>query len=124
MAKNNPFSLFGGIKILEGQICDYLNALSQSALLFKAAIPVYLESGAASDDFQQKVKQVDEQESACDKLRRTIEAELYTEALIPDSRADVLSLMEDLDHLVNSIEYELKSINMPIRLPQEVVFEV
>ncbi|MBF0448870.1 MAG: hypothetical protein HQL67_11770, partial [Magnetococcales bacterium] len=87
MGKNNPFSLFGGIKILEGQICDYLNALSQSALLFKSAIPVYLENGAASDDFQKKIKQVDKRESTCDKLRRSIEAELYTEALIPDSRA-------------------------------------
>jgi uncharacterized protein len=112
MAKNNPFSLFGGIKVLEGQICDYLNTLSQSALMFKAAIPLYLEGGAASDDFLQKLKQVDAHESEGDKLRRIIEAELYTEALIPDSRADVLNLMEDLDRLLNQIEYELKSINI------------
>jgi uncharacterized protein len=112
MKKSNQFSLFGGIKILEGQICDYLNTLSESSLLFKSAIPVYLEKGAASDEFQQKLAQVDAHESNGDKLRRVIEAELYTEALIPDSRADVLGLMEELDRLLNFIEYELKSINI------------
>jgi uncharacterized protein len=112
MVKNNPFSLFGGIKILEGQICDYLNTLSQSSLLFKAAVPLYLESGAASDAFQQKLSQVDEHESTGDKLRRTIEAQLYTESLIPDSRADVLGLMENLDSLLNLFEDELNSFSI------------
>jgi predicted phosphate transport protein (TIGR00153 family) len=36
-----------------------------------------------------------------DDLRRTIETQLYEQTLIPDLRADVLRLLEDLDTLIN-----------------------
>ncbi len=111
MAKRNPFSLFSGVKSLENRINKYLDALSESTLLFKAGMPLYLEHGAASDIFQDKLKQLIKHESTADQLRRDIETELYIDALIPDSRTDVLQLIEQLDKIINMEEFTLKAFN-------------
>lgn len=39
-----------------------------------------------------------------DNLRRDIEAKLYTQNLIPDLRADVLNLVENLDKVINKFD--------------------
>ena len=43
-------------------------------------------------------------ESEADHLRRAIETKLYAQTLIPESRGDVLGLIENLDHLLNLFE--------------------
>ena len=47
-----------------------------------------------------------------DELRRTIEAEVYVRTLIPDLRADVLALLEGMDHLSNVYEGDLFRISI------------
>ena len=103
MALMKKISLFSRTQALESEIDDFLDKLLQSSLLFKIAVNLYLQEGC-TPDFEQKLQEVNKMESTADHLRRTIETKLYAETLIPESRGDVLGLIENLDHVLNLLE--------------------
>lgn len=109
MSRMNKMRLFGRTKDLEGQIDEFLDKLSEAAVIFRLAVRTYLKEGA-NGDFKSKLKAVNKLESEADDLRRNIEKELYTHTLIPDARGDVLGLIETLDHLLNLFEGTLWAI--------------
>jgi len=91
---------------LERRIDDFFDKVVQAGLLFRAALDLYLTEGS-SDEYRAKMAAVEQLESQGDKLRREIEAELYQNTLIPDLRSDVLSILEDVDKLINRYEATL-----------------
>lgn len=109
MSNMSKFRLFRRTRDLEGQIDEFLDNLSESAVMFRLGVRTYLKDGA-NGEFKQKLKAVNKLESDADELRRTIEKELYTHTLIPDARGDVLGLIETLDHLLNLLEGALWAI--------------
>ncbi len=106
MELTKKISLFGRTRALESEIDDFLDKLSESSLLFKIAVKLYLKEGC-TPDFEQKLQDVNKMESTADHLRRAIETKLYAQTLIPESRGDVLGLIENLDHLLNLFEGSL-----------------
>ena len=100
-AKN--LTLFRRTKALEAQIDEFLDKLSQSAIVFRRAVEIYLAEGVTAE-FDEKLSQANELESRADRLRRSVETQLYAETLIPDSRGDVLGLIENLDSIINLCE--------------------
>ena len=103
MELTKKISLFGRTQALESEIDEFLDKLSESSLLFKIAVKLYLKEGC-TPDFEQKLQDVNRMESTADHLRRAIETKLYAQTLIPESRGDVLGLIENLDHLLNLFE--------------------
>ena len=103
--------LFRRTKSLEYEIDEFLTKLSESAIQFKLAVKTYLREGC-SDEFDQKLSEVNILESSADGLRRRIETEIYTHTLIPESRGDVLGLIENLDDLLNYFEGALWSFHI------------
>jgi len=103
MPLSTPISIFRRTSALEAEIDEFLDNLSQSALAFKRATEIYLAHGC-SPEFEGKLGQVNELESRADDLRRDIERKLYTQTLIPESRGDVLGLLENLDSILNLFE--------------------
>ena len=103
MELTKKISLFGRTRELESEIDDFLDKLSESSLMFKIAVNLYLKEGC-SPDFEKKLQDVNKMESTADHLRRAIETKLYAQTLIPESRGDVLGLIENLDHLLNLFE--------------------
>ena len=97
------FSVFRKTHALETEIDTFLNQLSESGLLFKRALDNYLLEGS-SETFKRMLHDVNAQESNNDGLRRSIETQLYSQTLIPDSRGDVLGLLENLDSIHNLLE--------------------
>ena len=95
------FNLFGRTRQLEEKIDSFFDKLSESSVMFRLAIKVYIKDGA-NEEFIDRLNKVNELESEADKLRRTIEKQLYSDMLIPDSRGDVLGLIETVDQ-VNSL---------------------
>jgi hypothetical protein len=65
----------------------------------------YLDGDIAA--FEEKKQQVEALESRSDELRRQIQRRLYVETLIPESRADVLELLENTDEILNACESAL-----------------
>ena len=111
--------LFGRTLALETQIENFLDGISEAGLLFKLAIKIYLIQGATAE-FEDKLKQVNKLEDRGDTLRRQIEKELYSNMLLPESRGDVLELLETLDSILNRLEGTLWSfsIETPEILPE------
>lgn len=97
------FSLFSQTKSLENKIDLFHDKLIDAAMNFKKAIRIYLTE-KRSEDYKKVSKQIKQIEHDADNLRRDIEAKLYTQNLIPDLRADVLNLVENLDKVINKFD--------------------
>ena len=103
--------LFSGTRSLENQIDEFLDKVSEAGMVFGRAVRVYLNRGP-SEEYSSFLDQVADIERRGDELRRTIETELYVRTLIPDLRADVLALLEGIDHLMNVYEGDLFRISI------------
>lgn len=100
---SNKIALFGKTRKLEAEIDDFLDTVSQGGILFEETLRHYLEKGP-DEVFDQRQQQVSEVESNGDRLVKGIVRSLYSEMLIPESRADVLSLLQDMDYLLDQYE--------------------
>jgi uncharacterized protein len=84
---------------LEGQIDEYLDLVVNGGLLFRQGIKCYLDHQQESfDGYLTDLRAI---ENKADDLRRNIEIKLYTRTLIPESRGDVLGLLESCDKVLN-----------------------
>ena len=111
--------LFSGTRSLENQIDEFLDKVSEAGMVFGRAIRVYLNHGP-SEEFDNFLDQAADIERRGDELRRSIETELYARTLIPDLRADVMALLEGMDHLLNVYEGDLFRISIQSPdIPQE-----
>jgi predicted phosphate transport protein (TIGR00153 family) len=102
------FFPFGRTKEIEEQINEFLDKLSEASLVFEMGVQSYLSGH--DEGSEEKLEQVGTLERRGDELRRQIETALYAELLIPDFRGDVLSLLEDLDVLLDLLKWTLRSI--------------
>jgi predicted phosphate transport protein (TIGR00153 family) len=109
MAPN--LSLFGRTKQLELQIDSFFDKVSEAAVVFRLGVRVYLKEGY-TEEFVSRLDRVVELESEADDLRRDIEKHLYSNTLIPDSRGDVLGLIETVDQLLSEFEDTLWSFSI------------
>ena len=96
-------SIFSQTKSLENKIDLFHDKLLDVAMVFKKTIRVYLNE-KRSDEYRKLSKQIKQLEHDADNLRRDIESKLYSQNLIPDLRADVLHLVENLDKVINKFD--------------------
>ena len=96
-------SLFSQTKELEQKIDLFHDKLLEVSMNFKKAVKTFLNE-KRSDDYRKISKQIKNTEHEADRLRREIEAHLYTQNLIPDLRADVLHLVENIDKVINKFD--------------------
>ncbi len=110
--------LFKKTKLLEAQIDEYLDCVVRAALLFKQGVRYYLEN--SMDEFEDRLNDLDNLESHGDELRRHIETSLYEHTLIPESRGDVLGLLESTDAVLNTMNETLMqfSVEIPDIIPE------
>jgi predicted phosphate transport protein (TIGR00153 family) len=97
------FSLFSGAHELEQKIDEMHDKVLESSLYFKEAFEIYLQEGR-SQNYRRASKKIKNIESKADDLRREIESRLYIRNLIPDLRADVLMLVENIDKVINEFD--------------------
>jgi len=81
------------------RIDDFLDNVSESGLLFKLGVDSYLKGNVES--FEKKLEDITHTENQGDSLRRSLEEQLYVQTLIPESRGDVLELLENMDTLLD-----------------------
>ncbi len=111
----NDFTFFKKTREIDSKITEFFNNISEGGLLFQRTVALYLDQGI-TEEFSQKLKQISAFESRNDQLRRDVEAQLYEHTLLPDSRADVLELLEGVDRIINKYESALfmYSIEKPV----------
>jgi len=87
---------------IEKQIDDFLDKVSESGLLFKEGAEAYLKGNM--EIFSKRIQQISDTEHMGDSLRRGLEDRLYRQTLIPESRGDVLELLESMDALLDQFK--------------------
>ena len=97
--------LFKATKKLEAQIDDFLDAISEAALVFRHGVQNYLDRN--EDEFSERIKKIAKLENNADELRRNIETQLYEHTLIPEHRGDVLGILESTDTVIDTMKETL-----------------
>ncbi len=103
-------NLFARTRLLESKIDEYLNHTSEVGLLFREAMKNFLDGRL--DEFEERRGKVCDLENHADELRREVERQLYIETLIPESRGDVLGLLEQTDDVINHVKHALMQVSV------------
>lgn len=115
----NPLP-FQRTQTLINEIDEYLDKVSEASMVLEKTILHHIEEG--NEVFiEDKLQQIFAIEARGDEARRSIATEMYSQMLMPDTRGDVLSLLEELDnvlddstHLVAAIAIERPELDIPI----------
>ena len=107
-------------KTIVEMIDDYMESLDKCMVTFSEGLKTYIKSGC-TDEFKKKQKETHTYESLADDIRREIELKLYGKALLPESRGDVLGMLESVDKIASAAEDVLAmlSIEKPA-IPEEL----
>jgi len=110
--------LFKKTKLLEKKVDEYLDLVLKGAFLFRVGVKFYMDGEI--DELENRIRALHKCETDGDKLRRDLESDLYTETLIPESRGDVLGLLEACDRVLNMTAETLSQfvIEIPYFLPE------
>ncbi len=109
---------------LEKLIYNYLENIGMIQKHFVKAMNICLKEGA-SDDFCFLVDQTHKFESRADDLRDEINELMYSRALIPESREDIMALLERVDAIPRSFEQILNMIRtQQIFFPEFLVLDI
>jgi len=101
---------------IEEAVKRYLDETKQCLTAFGEAFDVFFAEGL-SDRFEQMVRKTSSHETRADDMRRAIEGTMYNKALIPESRGDILGLLEAIDLVPNKCEsvlYQVWGQNMSV----------
>jgi len=102
---------------LRGRIVSYLNTARETLAGFADGMRYHVAHGLDAH-FEACVSQVHTREHDADTLRREIGIELFAKSLLPDSREDLLLLLERVDLMPNQAEDVLRQLLIQnIRLP-------
>ena len=105
--------LFRQSRELEAEIDEYLDLILQGGLLFRQGVKCFLDHRL--EEFEQRLEELRGIERRGDTLRRGIESKLDLHTLIPESRGDVLGLLESADEVLNVVTSTL--LRFSIELP-------
>lgn len=107
-------------KSIEERIESYMEQVDDCVELFLKALRVYLHDGRTVR-FEELVERVHKAESKADTIRRDVELILYGKALLPESRGDILGLLETFDRVPNGAETVLFDISCQrVDMPPEL----
>ena len=112
-----------GIRILKkemdmGKMVDELaDKISEAGMFCQSGVDAYLKGNL--DAFTASLTCIRDTEKQGDMLRRSIVDTLYRKILIPDLRADVLELLENMDSLLD----QLKEVVSEIEIERPVISE-
>lgn len=105
---------------LEARLNAYREKSAECVRLFHESLLKYLETGDL-EQVKRDVHYVHQAESAADDLRVEIEVMMYSKALFPESRGDVLGLLEAMDKVPNKAESSIRAIvNFSIEIPHSL----
>lgn len=95
------------------KIDEFIDNVDIGLLVFKEGVKAFLDKDM--DAFHRHLQKVDLLENSADKLQREIENEMITHSVLPQQRAEVSNLIDELDEIIDSIKSSLNEfdIEMP-----------
>jgi uncharacterized protein len=92
---------------------DFFDNIDLGLLVFREAITAYL--GNDMDSFNRHLEKVESLEKTADRLQRSIENEMITHSILPQHRAEVTTLIDKMDEIIDALKSSL--IEISIELP-------
>jgi uncharacterized protein len=110
------------------QIEQLLNEYRQQVCLcvnrFEDAFCSYCETGWNGDRLKNHCIEIHAAESRADDIRREIEVLMYSKALFPESRGDMLGLIETIDRIPNQAQSVIRKVsNEHIKISEVLQFK-
>ena len=103
---------------VQGQLDEYNRKVIECLKIFRSA---FAECSIDRRRLEQGYRDVHKAEGEADDIRRTLEDMMYTESVFPESRGDILGLIEAMDRVPNSAEYAVRMVLIQhIDLPAEL----
>ncbi|RMF09825.1 MAG: DUF47 family protein [Candidatus Neomarinimicrobiota bacterium] len=102
--------LFKKTQKLEMKMDEFLDMVSQAGMAFCDGIEAYLHHNG--EQFEDHFANIRRLEGRADVLRKEIEQQLYSETLIPESRGDVLALLENTDNVIDRAKEVMTDISV------------
>jgi uncharacterized protein len=96
--------LFTKNKILLEKYTNYLNLSVDTVEIFREAIEHSMKNGL-DEHYAVLARKVHGRESDADTMRRNIEYEMYEQSLLPESREDLLDIIERIDAVPNGADH-------------------
>ena len=117
-------SLFGKTKELVMKIDTFIDLTTVASLHLKEGIREYMKGNL--DDLERRLANVIETENHADNLRNEIESQLYSQTLIPESRGDVLGVLESMDSIIDTskgtmFEFSIEKPEIPEEIKQDFI---
>lgn len=101
---------FGKTKALEAQVDEFLDQITKGTLCMREALRSYLSGD--DEGFKSRLAMVRDYEHRADELRKSVKSALYTYSLIPESSADVMGLLENLDDVIDCAKHILEDFEV------------
>ncbi len=102
--------IFKKTKSLELQMDAFLDKISEAGIVYRRGVRNYMKN--ATEDFERHLEQIRVLEHEADELRKNIETKLYTQTLVPESRGDILALMETSDDAIDRAKATLVELSV------------
>jgi len=102
--------IIGSTKKLIGEIDGFWDTIAKSAMVFRIGIKDYLQG--KPERMSGRIEEINNLESEADRLRKEVKLKIYTQMLIPESRGDVLGLLESSDNVIDSAKKVMNSFDI------------
>jgi predicted phosphate transport protein (TIGR00153 family) len=94
------------------KIEEFFDNIEIGLLVFREAIRAYLEKDMEA--FERHLQKVDSLENIADRLQREIGNEMITHSILPQHRAEVSTLIDHLDEIIDALKSTLNEISIEI----------
>lgn len=95
--------MFNKHKQLFAQLDDYYKISDDCLKKFRDAMTYAIQHGL-DEHFELLVEEISQKEQNCDDLRRTIEHTMFAQSLLPETREDIIMIIEMMDQIPNHCE--------------------
>ncbi len=92
------------------RIDEFFDNIDLGLLVFREGIKSYLARDLEA--FSRHMQKVDSLENAADKLQREIENDMIMHSILPQHKAEVSQLMDELDEIIDAIKSTLHEIDI------------
>jgi hypothetical protein len=105
------------------KIDSFIDLVSESVLHFEEGVKLYLSG--KEDELNERLDIIKILEGRADDLRQNIKAQLYVQTLIPESRGDVLGILENMDDIIDfsktlMFEFVIEKPEIPLSLHERI----
>jgi predicted phosphate transport protein (TIGR00153 family) len=106
------------------KIDEFIDNIEIGLIVYRESIRAYLENDQVS--FRRHIEKIDTLEGVADRLQRSIENEMIVHSILPQHRAEVSTLIDELDEIMDALKSSLYDIDIekpeiPVSLKKNII---